>query len=137
MGWMGSSEMVGRMLQRIGLLIADDEPENGALITGAARRRSVGYTMTTRVVDRWERVMADLDAALGEQARHELQARGAAMDDREATALRVRPPPVCSTCGRGRARRSPRVRPAPTLPEHHLRPWPSSSGCSSPVLRIG
>jgi hypothetical protein len=75
------------MLQRIGLLIADDEPENGALITGAARRRSVGYTMTTRVVDRWERVMADLDAALGEQARHELQARGAAMDDREATAL--------------------------------------------------
>jgi hypothetical protein len=43
--------------------------------------------MTTRVVDRWERVMADLDEALGEQARHELQARGAAMDDREATAL--------------------------------------------------
>ena len=35
MGWMGSAEMVGRMLQRIGLLIAHDEPDNGALITGS------------------------------------------------------------------------------------------------------
>ena len=137
MSWIGSSEMVGRMLQRIGLLIADDEPENGALITGAARRRSVGYTMTTRVVDRWERVMADLDAALGEQARHELQARGAAIDDREATRSRVRPPPVCSTCGRGRARRSPRVSPAPTRPNTICAHGRLPRGARRRVLRIG
>ena len=84
---LGLSEQIGRMFQRIGLLLVGDDPETAAVLTGAAAKRSIGYTMTQRVVNTWKQGMADLDSTLGEAARHALQARGVAMDDHEAMAV--------------------------------------------------
>ena len=49
--WLGNSEMVGRMLRRIGLRLVDDDPEAAALTIGAGTAFSHGWTLTTRVVE--------------------------------------------------------------------------------------
>jgi hypothetical protein len=82
--WIGFSEQVGRMFRRIALLLIADDPDVAAVIAGAGEARSVGYTMTERVMRAYDRGMLDLDAALGASRHRELSEQGAAMPEHEA-----------------------------------------------------
>ena len=90
--WLGNSEMVGRMLRRIGLRLVDDNSEAAALIIGAGTAFSHGWTLTTRVVEDQERGIESLKAALGADRCAELLDRGAAMEEHDAVVeARARP----------------------------------------------
>jgi predicted ATPase/class 3 adenylate cyclase len=82
--WLGNSEMVGRMLRRIGLRLVNDDPEAAALAIGAGTAFSHGWTLTTRVVEDQELGIETLNAALGTDRCTELIAQGAAMDEHDA-----------------------------------------------------
>jgi hypothetical protein len=82
--WIGFSEQVGRMFRRIALLLVADDPEAAAVIAGAGKARSVGYTMTERVVRAYDQGMLELDAALGASRHRELSEQGAAMPEHDA-----------------------------------------------------
>jgi predicted ATPase/class 3 adenylate cyclase len=82
--WLGNSEMVGRMLRRIGLRLVEHDPEAAALTIGAGTALSHGWTLTTRVVEDQERGIESLNAALGAGRCAELLDRGAAMDEHDA-----------------------------------------------------
>jgi predicted ATPase/class 3 adenylate cyclase len=82
--WLGNSEMVGRMLRRIGLRLVEHDPEAAALTIGAGTAFSHGWTLTTRVVEDQERGIESLNAALGAERCAELLDRGAAMDEHDA-----------------------------------------------------
>ena len=82
--WLGNSEMVGRMLRRIGLRLVDHDPEAAALTIGAGTAFSHGWTLAKRVVEDQERGIEALNAALGADRCAELLDRGAAMDEHDA-----------------------------------------------------
>jgi predicted ATPase/class 3 adenylate cyclase len=82
--WLGNSEMVGRMLRRVGLRLVDHDPESAALTIGAGTAFSHGWTLTTRVVEDQERGIEALNAALGADRCAKLLDRGAAMDEHDA-----------------------------------------------------
>jgi hypothetical protein len=82
--WLGNSEMVGRMLRRIGLRLVDHDPDAAALTIGAGTAFSHGWTLTTRVVEDQQRGIEALNAVLGADRCAELLDRGAAMDEHDA-----------------------------------------------------
>src|SRR4030095_3337053 len=47
--WLGQSEIVGRMLRRIGLLLVTEDPETAALLFGAGTKPSKALTLARRV----------------------------------------------------------------------------------------
>jgi predicted ATPase/class 3 adenylate cyclase len=85
--WLGNSEMVGRMLRRIGLRLVDDDPEAAALTIGAGTAFSHGWTLTTRVVEDQRQGIEALDAVLGADRCAELIALGAAMNEHDAVVM--------------------------------------------------
>jgi predicted ATPase/class 3 adenylate cyclase len=82
--WLGNSEMVGRMLRRIGLRLVHHDPEAAALTIGAGIAFSHGWTLTPRVVEDQERGIEALNAALGADRCAELLDRGATIDEHDA-----------------------------------------------------
>jgi predicted ATPase/class 3 adenylate cyclase len=101
--WLGQPELVGRALRRIGLLLADHDPETAAVLVGAAVQGSRAMTLTKRVQDQHARGIAALGAVLGRQPipgapgdrRHDGRARRG-----RAGAHRGRPSLVGPRCGR-------------------------------------
>jgi predicted ATPase/class 3 adenylate cyclase len=82
--WLGQSEMVGRMLRRVGLGLVNHDPQAAALAIGAGTALSHGWTLTERVTEAQERAIDALNAALGETRCTELLAQGAAMPEHDA-----------------------------------------------------
>ena len=107
--WLGNTEMVGRMLRRIGLRLVDDDPEAAAIAIGAGTAFSHGWTLTTRVVEDQRQGIEALTAALGAERCEQLLEEGAATEEHDAVAL-----------ARDASRR---VLSAETEPES---PWPSA-----------
>jgi len=85
--WLGQSELAGRMLRRIGLALAEDDPEPAAIIVGAGMARSQASTLTERVNQHHRERVAVLEASLGAQRCKALMSQGAAMADNEAVVL--------------------------------------------------
>jgi hypothetical protein len=85
--WLGNTEMVGRMLRRIGIRLVEHDPEAAALVIGAGTAFSHGWTLTERVVEDQRRAIESLNAALGEEPRAELMAQGAAMEEHDAVVM--------------------------------------------------
>jgi predicted ATPase/class 3 adenylate cyclase len=85
--WLGNSEMVGRMLRRLGLRLVDDDPEAAAITIGAGTALSRGWTLTTRVIEDQRQGIEALNAALGAERCELLLERGAALEEHEAVAL--------------------------------------------------
>jgi hypothetical protein len=85
--WLGNSEMVGRMLRRLGLRLVDGDPESAALVLGAGTALSRGWTLTTRVVEDQRRGIEALTAVLGAERCEELLEHGAVMEEHDAVAL--------------------------------------------------
>jgi class 3 adenylate cyclase len=83
--WMGQRLVIGGILGALSGLLADQDPESAAIIQGAAAS-IVGLHMPSEHSAREdERAVALLDDELGLQHRTELNARGRAMDETEAT----------------------------------------------------
>jgi predicted ATPase len=82
--WLGSSEVVGRMLRRIGLLLVDDDPDAAALINGAGTELSHGWTLSQRAIEDQRKGIEALNSALGTERTVELLAQGAAMEEHDA-----------------------------------------------------
>jgi predicted ATPase/class 3 adenylate cyclase len=82
--WLGNTEMVGRMLRRIGIRLVEHDPEAAALVIGAGTAFSHGWTLTERVVEDQGRGIEALNTALGADRRAELMAQGAAMEEHNA-----------------------------------------------------
>jgi predicted ATPase/class 3 adenylate cyclase len=86
--WVGLSELLGRNLRRIGLLLLDDDPETAAVLLGAGLERSeTSRFLTGRVIDAQERGISELNEALGTERCDQLLARGRSIDDHAAVAL--------------------------------------------------
>ena len=85
--WLGQQELAGRMLRRIGLALAEHDPEPAAIIVGAGMARSHASTLTERVNQHHRKRVAILDASLGAQRCQTLMSQGAAMADNEAVIL--------------------------------------------------
>jgi hypothetical protein len=82
--WLGNTEMVGRMLRRIGIRLVEHDPEAAAFVIGAGTSLSHGWTLTERVVEDQRRAIEALNAALGADRRAELMAQGAVMEEYDA-----------------------------------------------------
>jgi predicted ATPase/class 3 adenylate cyclase len=82
--WLGQSEIVGRMLRRVGLGLIDHDPEAAAVAIGSGMALSHGWTLAPRVTDAHARGVAELNAVLGEPRCAELLAEGAAMPEHDA-----------------------------------------------------
>jgi predicted ATPase/class 3 adenylate cyclase len=85
--WLGNTEMVGRMLRRIGLRLVDDDPEAAAIAIGSGTAFSHGWTLTTRVVEDQRKGIEALTAALGADRCEQLLEQGAAMEEHDAVGL--------------------------------------------------
>jgi predicted ATPase/class 3 adenylate cyclase len=85
--WLGNTEMVGRMLRRIGIRLVEHDPEAAARVIGAGTAFSHGWTLATRVVEDQRRAIGALETALGADRRAELMARGAAMEEHDAVVM--------------------------------------------------
>jgi hypothetical protein len=85
--WLGNTEMVGRMLRRLGLRLVDHDPEAAAITIGAGTAFSHGWTLTTRVIEDQRQGIEVLTAALGADRCEHLLEQGAAMEEHEAVAL--------------------------------------------------
>ena len=82
--WLGHSEVLGRMLRRIGLLLIHSDPQTAALLIGAGTARSRAATLTERVEEQHRRAMDALEAELGPDRCQELLSQGALMDENDA-----------------------------------------------------
>jgi predicted ATPase/class 3 adenylate cyclase len=85
--WLGQSELTGRMLRRIGLALAEDDPDRAAVITGAGLARSRASTLTERVNRHHRERVALIEASLGADRSEMLMRQGAAMADHDAVAF--------------------------------------------------
>jgi hypothetical protein len=85
--WLGSIELVGRMLRRIGLALAESEPTDAARIIGAGMERSQAGTLTERVNRHHRERVALIEAAIGADRCGSLLRQGATLTDHEAVAL--------------------------------------------------
>jgi predicted ATPase len=107
MHWVGHTEVVGRMLRRVGLGLVDDAPEEAALLIGAGTSFSHGWTLTRRVVEDQERGIQALNAALGADRCAELMAQGSCMDEHDVVLI------AREAAERALAAGAPRAAPAP------------------------
>jgi predicted ATPase/class 3 adenylate cyclase len=82
--WLGGTELTGRMLRRIGLLLVEHDPEQAAIIIGAGMARSQASSLTERVNRHHEERIAVLDRSIGTARRETLMHNGAALDNNEA-----------------------------------------------------
>jgi hypothetical protein len=82
--WLGATELTGRMLRRIGLLLVEHDPEQAAIIIGAGMARSQASSLTERVNRHHEERIAALDRSIGTTRRETLMHNGAALDNNEA-----------------------------------------------------
>ena len=85
--WIGNTEMVGRMLRRIGLRFVDIDPEAAAITIGAGTAFSHGWTLTTRVIEDQRQGIEALTAALGADRCEQLLEQGAAMEEHDAVVM--------------------------------------------------
>jgi predicted ATPase/class 3 adenylate cyclase len=85
--WLGQTELAGRMLRRVGLALAETDPEQAAVITGAGMARSQASTLTERVNRHHVERMRIIETMLGTERCQALVRQGAAMPDHEAVAL--------------------------------------------------
>ena len=85
--WLGQRELAGRMLRRLGLALAEHDPEPAAVIVGAGMARSQASTLTERVNHHHRERVAVLEAVLGAERCQTLMSQGAAMADNEAVNL--------------------------------------------------
>lgn len=86
--WGGLSDILGRNLRRIGLMLVEHDPESAAVLVGAGLERSeIFKTLTGRVADAQDRGLVDLRTALGAERCEQLLARGRSLDDHAAVAL--------------------------------------------------
>ncbi len=85
--WLGQTELAGRMLRRIGLILVERDPERAAIIVGAGMARSHASTLTERVNRHHRERMAVLEGSLGPDRSKALTSRGAAMADHDAVSL--------------------------------------------------
>ena len=84
--WLGHSEVLGRMLRRIGLLLVHGDPQTAALLIGAGTARSRAATLTERVEEQHRRGIDALESALGPDRCQELLSQGTLMDENNALA---------------------------------------------------
>jgi hypothetical protein len=86
--WAGLSEVLGRNLRRIALLLVDHDPEAAAVLLGAGLERSeASKSLTGRMIDAQDRGLTELGESLGADLRDQLVARGRTLDDQAAAAL--------------------------------------------------
>jgi predicted ATPase/class 3 adenylate cyclase len=82
--WLGQSELSGRQMRRIGLALAEADPERAAVITGAGVARSQASTLTERINRHHRERVAVLEQLLGADRCKALMDQGAAMSDNDA-----------------------------------------------------
>jgi predicted ATPase/class 3 adenylate cyclase len=82
--WQGILYGVGTVIVRVGVLIADRDPEAAAVLDGAGEALAPGFMHAPHTVSARERAVATTVAALGEARRAELYAQGLAMNDDDA-----------------------------------------------------
>src|SRR5271169_745885 len=63
--WLGNRTGMGTVTQRVGVILADRDPEAAAVLLGAGDAHAPGYTHAPHMVEAERRTMATLDAALG------------------------------------------------------------------------
>lgn len=84
MQWFGQRHGVGTVVGRIGVLIADDDPEAAAVLYAAGEALAPGFAHAPHTIADQQRALATLEASLGAARLAELQAQGAGLDVREA-----------------------------------------------------
>ena len=84
MAWAGLSELLGRNLRRIALLVLEHDPEAAAVLLGAGLERSGASRLTGRVIDAHDRGIAELSDVLGTERCEQLMAHGRTIDDHAA-----------------------------------------------------
>jgi predicted ATPase len=84
--WFRYRPVLASSFTRLGALIADDDPEAAAVLHGAGHAIAPDYILAPYVVEAQTRANAAIDAALGQERRLELNARGAAMTDDDVVA---------------------------------------------------
>ena len=87
MAWAGLSELLGRNLRRIALLVLEHDPEAAAVLLGAGLERSGASRLTGRVIDAHDRGIAELSDVLGTERCEQLMAHGRTIDDHAAVTL--------------------------------------------------
>jgi predicted ATPase/class 3 adenylate cyclase len=85
--WIGHSDLVGRMLRRIGLLLVPHDPETAVVLISAGLARSRSATLTQRAFIAQEQGIEALKLLLGTDAFRELDVRGRAMYEHDAVEL--------------------------------------------------
>jgi predicted ATPase/class 3 adenylate cyclase len=85
--WLGQTELTGRMQRRIGLALAETDPEAAAIITGAGIARSQSSTLTERVNTQHRQRIAVLENILGADRCNKLIQQGATLTDSQAVTL--------------------------------------------------
>jgi predicted ATPase/class 3 adenylate cyclase len=83
--WTGASFPIGGILGTLSGLLADRDPEGAAVIQGAAERLVGTHMPSQHSEEQYQHGRAILDECLSPQRRAELNARGRAMNETEAT----------------------------------------------------
>jgi predicted ATPase/class 3 adenylate cyclase len=83
--WMGNRTGLGTTLGRVAALIADDDPEEAALLLGAADAMASEFAHSRRHLDARRHADATLEMRIGTLGVAELHAQGETMSESEAT----------------------------------------------------
>jgi predicted ATPase/class 3 adenylate cyclase len=82
--WLGQRTWLGTVIGRVGVILADDDPEAAAVLYAAGDALAPSYAHPPHYVELRRETNATLDSVLGAARRAELHARGMAMSDAEA-----------------------------------------------------